>query len=336
MPAVEIVLPGPVEPEGMVVRRRPVPVPAPHEALIEVEASGMSFDDMLMRRGTCLDRRAYPMVPGRDLAGVVIATGDAADPRLIGRRVAAVVPGGAWATHVTVDAGALTSVPEPLGAVDAVALAYPGLLARYMLHDVARVQPGQVVVVPGAPGWVGTVLVQLARRAGARVIGVSSTRQLAETTELDFEPVDHWTEDVFARVRQLAPGGVDAVFDSIGGPNLAESWEQLGPTGILVSYGHNFTRDMTGDPAELQAALTAQLAAWTAASPGRRASAVDLFAAGRPDPAWTSTVLSGLFAAAAEGRLRPYVAATFPLTDAPAALRALETGGQVGRLVLTP
>ncbi|MEV0560514.1 zinc-binding dehydrogenase [Dactylosporangium sp. NPDC050588] len=335
MPAVEIVLPGPVEPEGMLACRRPVPVPAPHEVLVEVEASGMSFDDMLMRRGTCLDRRAYPMVPGRDLAGVVTATGDAADPRLVGQRVAAVVPGGAWATHVTVDAGALTPVPEPLGAVDAVALAYPGLLARYMLHDVARVQPGQVVVVPGAPGWVGTTLVQLARQAGVRVIGVSSTRQLAETTDLDFEPVDHWTEDVSARVRQLAPGGVDAVFDSIGGPNLAESWDQLGAAGILVSYGHNFTRDATGDPADRQAALTAQFDAWAAASPGRRAATADLFAAGPPDPAWAGTVLSGLFGSAAEGRLRPYVAATFPLAEAPAALRVLETGGQVGRVVLT-
>ncbi|MET7424990.1 zinc-binding dehydrogenase [Dactylosporangium sp. NPDC005555] len=327
MPALEMVLPGPVEPEGLLAQRKPVPRPAPHEALVEVEAAGMSFDDMLMRRGACLDRRTYPMVPGRDLAGVVTAVGGAADPSLVGRRVAAVVPGGAWATHVTVAVDALTPVPGTLGPVEAVALAYPGVLASHLLHDVAGVRPGQVVVVPGAPGWAGTTLVQLALQAGARVIGISSTRQLAGTTDLDFAPVDHWTEDVTARVLQLAPGGADAVFDNIGGPNLADSWEQLNASGILVSYGNNATRDTVVD----QAALRDRFGAWTAASPGRRAVTAGLFADGPP----ANTVLSGLFAAAAEGRLRPYVAATHPLADAAAALREFEAGGQVGRVVLT-
>lgn len=335
MPALQIVLPHAAGPDGLIPRECPVPRPAPLEALVRVEASGVSFDDMLMRRGTCLDRRGYPMVPGRDLAGVVTAVGDGADPRLTGRRVAAVVPGGGWATHVTVPADALAPVPDGLGAAEAVALAYPGLLARHLLHDVAGVRPGQVVVVPGAPGWVGTTLVQLARHAGARVLGISSTRQLAATTDLDFEPVDHWVEDVGARVRQLAPGGADAVLDNIGGPNLLESWEQLSPTGILVSYGHNFTRDEPGDPVGRHAELLARFAAWTAA-PGehRRAVTADLFAGGPPDPARARTVLSGLFDAAADGRLRPYVAATYPLREAAAALREFEAGGLVGRVVL--
>jgi NADPH:quinone reductase-like Zn-dependent oxidoreductase len=331
---VEIVLPHAVEPEGLLLREKPVPRPGPGEALVQVEASGMSFDDMLMRRGACLDRRAFPMVPGRDLVGVVTAAGDAVDPGIVGRRVAAVVPGGGWATHVTVAAGALATVPDGLGAVDAVALAYPGLLAWHMLHDLAAVRPGQVLAVPGAPGWVGTTLVQLAGHAGAQVIGVSSTRQLAETSGLDFIPVDHWVEDVSERVRQLAPDGVDAVFDTIGGPNLPESWEQLTAAGVLVSYGHFATRDVPGDPVERHAALVARFDGWAATSPGRRAVIADLFADGPPDPAWSRTVLGGLFEAAAGGRLRPFVAATHPLGEAAAALRAFEVGGLVGRVVL--
>ncbi|MEV4510354.1 zinc-binding dehydrogenase [Dactylosporangium sp. NPDC049525] len=334
VPAVEIVLPHAVEPEGLLLREKPIPRPGPHEALIRVEASGMSFDDMLMRRCTCLDRRVFPMVPGRDLVGVVTEAGAAADPGLVGRRVAAVVPGGGWATHVTVAAAALTAVPDGLGAVDAVALAYPGLLAWHMLHDLAGVRSGQVLAVPGAPGWVGTTLVQLAGHAGAQVIGVSSTRQLAGVTGLDFIPVDHWVEDVSERVRQLAPDGVDAVFDTIGGPTLPESWEQLNKAGILVSYGHFATRDVPGDPVERHAALVAQFDAWAATSTGRRAVVADLFAAGPPDPAWSRTVLSGLFEAATGGRLRPYVAATYPLGEAAAALREFEVGGMVGRVVL--
>jgi NADPH:quinone reductase-like Zn-dependent oxidoreductase len=334
MSAVEVVLPGIVGPEGLRMVERPVPQPAPHEVLVQVEASGVSFDDMLMRRGTCLDSRTFPMVPGRDLAGVVTGAGSAVDPQLLGRRVAAVVQGGAWASHVTLPAAAVAPVPDALDATTAVSLAYPGLLAWHMLHDLADVRPGRVVVVPGAPGWVGTTLVQLARQSGAEVIGVSSTRQLAETTGLDFIPVDHWTTDVTKRVREIAPDGVDAVFDNIGGPNLPESWDLLNETGVLLSYGHFATRDLPGDPVARHKSLVAELARWSAESPGRQASTVDLFAAGPLDSGWAVTVLSALLASAAEGSLRPYVAGRYPLAKAAAALRDFEVGGMVGRVVL--
>jgi NADPH:quinone reductase-like Zn-dependent oxidoreductase len=335
MHGIEVVLPAPVAPHQLVVRPRPIPVPGPGEVLLRVLATGVSFDDMMMRRGSCAGVPPFPVVPGRDVIGVVERAGEGAEPGPAGQRVAAVLPSGGWASHVVLPAAGLVPVPEPLGTVEAAALAYPGVLAWYMLHEVARVRAGQTIVVPGAPGWVGTTLVQLATAMGVRVIGVSSTRQLAETSGLEFAPVDHWTEDVSKRVAELAPDGVDAVFDTIGGPNLRESWDQLTGEGILVSYGSFATRDQPGDAAARHLELTAMFASWQQEQPGRRATVVDLFADGAPAPATVHTALSPVFAAAAEGRLRPFVASVHPLTDAATSLAAFEVGGLVGRPVLT-
>ncbi|MFI6736359.1 zinc-binding alcohol dehydrogenase family protein [Nonomuraea sp. NPDC050451] len=310
-----------VFPEALVAPRRLRPSasklepPAPGQVQIGVEAAGVSFDDMLMRRGTFPGQPRFPFVPGRDVAGTVVREGPGVTG-WAGRRVAAIVEHGGWATGVNVPAAAVVPVPDGLTFVEAVSLGYAAALARRMVHDLAGVGAGQTVVVPGAPGWVGTSLVQLAGLAGARVVGVSSTRQLAECADLEFEPVDHWTEDVPARVAAYAPDGVDAVFDTIGGPNLAESLSMLKPGGVLVSYGNWATRDQPR---------------------GTHLADLERLADPRVVPASTGLGpddLARVFALAAEGRLRPFVAGPYAFGEAGRALEDFENGGLVGRVVL--
>jgi NADPH:quinone reductase-like Zn-dependent oxidoreductase len=235
--AIEIVLPGLVEPDGLVIRQRPVPSAAAGQALIRVEASGISFAEQGMRRGRYPGQPKFPFVPGYDLVGTVAAVGPGADAALIGTRVAALTKTGGWATHVVLPAAGLVPVPAGVSAAEAETVVVNGLTAWGLLHRKARVRRGQTILVHGANGGVGTVLIQLARHAGVRVIGVASPRHHDALRALDVEPVDYADLDALvARVRELAPGGVDAVFDNIGGATLRRSWSLLAPGGTLVSY----------------------------------------------------------------------------------------------------
>lgn len=312
MEITEIVFPEPlIAPEKLRPSGRTLEPPAPGQVQIAVAAAGVSFDDMLMRRGTSPGHPGFPLVPGRDVAGTVVREGPGVTG-LGGRRVAVLVERGGWATGVNVPAADVVPIPDGLSRQQAVSLAYPGVLAWRMLHELAQVTSGQTIVVPGAPGWVGTVLVQLAGLAGARVIGVSSTRQLAECEGLEFEPIDHWTEDVPSRVAAYAPDGVDAVFDTIGGPNLTESLGLLKPGGVLVSYGNWATRDLP-----------------------RGAHLADLERLSDPrvvvaDTGSSPRVLAHVLALG----IRPFVAGPYGFGEAGRGLEDFENGGLVGRVVL--
>ena len=165
---VEVVLPGKVEPEGLEIRHGAVPTAGPGQVVIRMEATGVSFAEQQMRRGRYYDQPPFPFVPGYDLVGVVLATGEGVEPTLVGTRVAALLKVGGWASHVLVDAADLVPVPEGVGAAEAETVVVNGVTAWQMLHRKAQVRAGQTVLVHGANGGVGSVLVQLALAAGVK------------------------------------------------------------------------------------------------------------------------------------------------------------------------
>jgi NADPH2:quinone reductase len=339
----QIELPGVGEPESLVPRRRALPAPARGQAVVRVEATGVSFAEQQMRRGKYYDQPPFPFVPGYDLVGVVEQAGPAAsgaDSAVAeGRRVAALTKTGAWAERVVLDTADLVPVPDGLDPVAAETVIVNGVTAWRMLHRTARVRAGQTVVVLGAAGGVGSVLVQLARHAGARVIGVGSTAQQRSIAELGAEPVDYRTEDVPARVAQLAPGGVDAVFDHVGGEGIVASWRMLARGGTLVAYGTAATKDEPGDPRVPVLKLLARLTLWNALPNGRRAHFFNLWAGRRRAARFRAALradLEQVLALVREGRLSAPVAGRFDLADAAAALRFAERRGLTGKVVITP
>jgi hypothetical protein len=173
---VEVVLPGKVEPEGLEVRHGAVPAAGPGQVVIRMEATGVSFAEQQMRRGKYYDQPPFPFVPGYDLVGTVQSTGTGVEPGLVGTRVAALVKVGGWASHVLVDAADVVPVPEGISAAEAETVVVNGITAWQMLHRKARIRAGQTILVHGANGGVGTVLVQLAHAAGVNVIGTASPR----------------------------------------------------------------------------------------------------------------------------------------------------------------
>ncbi|GGS19868.1 NADPH:quinone reductase [Streptomyces aureoverticillatus] len=337
--ATEIVLPGVVEPGGLEVRHVPVPAPGPGEVLLAMEATGVSFAEQQMRRGKYYDQPPFPFVPGYDLVGRVAATGPGVDPALAGRRFAALTKTGGWASHVVVDAADLVAVPESVTSADAETLVVNGITAWQMLHRTAKVEAGDTVVVLGANGGVGSALVQLAGIAGVRVIGTASRRHHDKLRELGVTPVDYRDPDLRGRLRGLAPGGVRAVFDHVGGDGVVDSFRLLAPGGTLVSYGTASTRDVAGSSKAPVLKLFARLAMWNALPNSRHAHFFNIWAGRRRADAFRERLradLGQVFALLAEGRLRPQVAARVPLSRAADAMRLAESGTVAGKVVLVP
>ncbi|GAA3779211.1 medium chain dehydrogenase/reductase family protein [Streptomyces phyllanthi] len=337
---VEVVLPGKVEPEGLQIRHGAVTAPGPGQVLIRMEATGVSFAEQQMRRGRYYDQPAFPFVPGYDLVGTVLAAGEGVEPGLTGTRVAALVKVGGWASHVLVDAADAVPVPDGIGAAEAETLVVNGLTAWQMLHRRARVRAGQTVLVLGANGGVGSVLVQLARAAGAQVIGTASARHHEALREQGVIPVDHRTEDVAARVRELAPGGVDAVFDHVGGRGIVGSWRLLAPGGTLVSYGSASTRDDAGSKQWPVLKLLGRVWLWNALPNRRRACFYNVWAgralARNRFRARLRADLTEVFGALQRGDVTARIAAQLPLTRIADALRLAESGTVAGKVVLNP
>ncbi|MFF3501597.1 medium chain dehydrogenase/reductase family protein [Streptomyces sp. NPDC003247] len=336
----EIVLPGKVEPEGLELRIRDLPAPAEDQVVLRMEATGVSFAEQQMRRGKYYDQPPFPFVLGYDVVGTVTAVGPAVDAALVGRRFASVTKTGAWASHLVVDAEDLMPVPDGVDAAAAETVVVNGITAWQMLHRVARVPTGGTIVVLGANGGVGSTLVQLARHAGITVIGTASPRHHGTVRELGAAPVDYRDPDMYDRVRELAPDGVDAVFDHVGGEAVEQSWQLLRRGGTLVSYGTAATKDEEGSSQLPVLKLFARLAAWNALPNGRSAHFYNFWAGRRRcRTSWQRRMtedLTQVLRLVADGVLSPQIAARFPLTEAASALELAESRTVAGKVVIVP
>jgi NADPH:quinone reductase-like Zn-dependent oxidoreductase len=305
-----------------------------------VEATGVSFAELSMRRGRYYDQPPFPFVPGYDLVGRVEAVGARVDTATIGRRVAVLTKVGGWTTHAIVDAADLVEVPAGVDPVAAETVVTNGITAWQMLHRKARIKSGQTIVVHGANGGVGNTLAQLALRAGAKVIGTANTRHHEALRALGVTPIDYRTEDVPARVRELAPNGVDAVFDNVGGNNLTDGWAMLRRGGKLVSYGVAAVQDGDGSAMLPVLKVLARMWWWNAVPNGRGAYFYNLWAGRRYAHgrfiARLRTDLTAVFNLIATNQLTPQIAAMLPLSRTAEAMQLAESRTAVGKVVLIP
>ncbi|MFB9908813.1 medium chain dehydrogenase/reductase family protein [Allokutzneria oryzae] len=335
----EIVLPGAVEPGGLELRHRTLPAPAEGQVLVRVEASGVSFAEQQMRRAKYYDQPPFPFVPGYDLVGVVTAVGPGVDRAMVGGRYAALTKTGGWTSTALLDSADLVPVPDGVDPAEAETVVVNGITAWQMLHRIAKVRSGQTILVLGANGGVGSTLVQLARHAGVRVIGTASARHHDAVRALGATPIDYRASDVVAQVRALAPNGVDAVFDHVGGPGIVDSYDLLAPRGTLVSYGTAATRDDVGSSRLPVLKLFARLLWWNALPNGHKASFFNIWAGKRNRAKFLAKLhedLGKVFELLAAGVLTAQVAARVPLAEAAAAMELAESGTVVGKVVLVP
>lgn len=296
----------------------PEPVAGPGQVVVGLEAADVIFLDTLLRRGWGSEffPRHPPYVPGGGGAGHVLSVGEGVDPAWLGRHVVGRGPEG-YADQVVLSAEEIVEVPDGLGSTEAAAVLHDGATAL-MLASRAEIEEGSWVLVAAAAGGAGSLLVQLMRDAGARVVAAArGERKLALARDLGAEVTVDYSLDGWQDQVREATGGVGLAFDGAGGPLGRAVFETVVPGGRFVTYGSS---DGLAD-------IDPELAR-------ERQVHVDNLLAVRPAPAVVNEFLAEALSLTAQGRLRPVISATYPLAEAEKAHRSLEERTTLGKSLL--
>jgi len=311
-------------PEKLRVDDVPLPAPGAGELRLRVEAAGVNFVDTYMRSG--LYPVKLPHAPGQEAAGVVTAVGAGVTEFKVGDRVASAAVRGAYAAEAVAPAAQTFRLPEGVSSQLAAAVLVQGLTAHYLACDTWPLKAGDTALVHAAAGGVGLLLVQIAKLRGARVlatVGTDAKAELARAAGADAVCV--YARENFAEAARAFTGGrgVDVVYDGVGKDTFEGSLASLRPRGLLASFGN-----ASGAVPPFAPLLLSQkgslfftrptLAHYIATPAELRARSGDLFA-------WM-----------AAGKLQVRIGATFPLTAAAEAHRALEGRGTTGKVLLLP
>ncbi len=310
-------------PEDLVLDELPDPTPGPGQAVVRVHAAAVNFPDVLLIAGKYQIKVPPPFSPGSELAGEVLAVGDGADCRP-GDRVSATSFVGAFAEQALVDARALTPIPDGVDYADAAAFGITNRTAYYTLRTIAPVKPGDWVVVLGAAGGVGLAAVDIAVLMGARVIAAASgpeklevCRQRGAHTCIDYD-----REDLKTRLKEITgEGGAQVVVDPVGGRYSEPALRGLGRGGQFVTLGYA-AGSIPAIPLNLVLlkGITVQ------------GMEIRTFMLDHPEEMVRDD--AELMQLLADGRLRPYIGARFPLEQAATALRHVADRKAVGKVVI--
>jgi NADPH2:quinone reductase len=304
-------------------------------------AAGVSLPDVMAREGIHPETPKVPYTPGWDLVGAVDRLGEGVSGIAPGEIVAAMPISGAYAEFVCLPQQELVPVPSGLDPAEAVSLILNYITAYQMLHRSAKVRAGQRALIHGASGGVGTALLQLGRLAGLEMYGTCSSRAACVVSELGGVPIDYQQQDFVKEIH----GGVDAVFDGIGGSHIWRSREALRAGGRVVAYG--LTSSLSGGRLASgrggrrnrfgAIAIFGLYIAGGWLLPGRkRVVPYSIQTLKRLKPAMFREDLITLLDLLQQQKIKPIVAQRFPLAEARQAQELLGKGGVVGKIVLIP
>ncbi len=215
------------------------PEPGPGQLLLTTEAVGLSFPDVLQCRGMYQIKPPFPFTPGGETVGTVAAVGSGVDGFDVGQRVAAI--GGGLADQVVVPAAMAVTVPDGVESAKAAALPVNYGTTWFALHDRAKLQAGETVLVTGAAGGTGSAAIQLAKAAGAQVIAIAGGDvKVQACTDLGADVVinHHETPEFVDAVREAAgKGGIDVCYDPVGGGVFQQARRCMGWDGRYLIIG---------------------------------------------------------------------------------------------------
>ncbi|MBB5181392.1 NADPH2:quinone reductase, partial [Planomicrobium koreense] len=231
------------------------PQPRSSEVLIEVKSSGVNYADTARREGQYVVPTALPYVPGSEVAGVIVETGNDVRNFSKGQRVVALIESGGYSQYVAVDERVLTPVPDNVDFDQAVALPLQGLSAYHILKTMGRLAPGETVLIHAAAGGVGAIAVQLAKIFGAsKIIATASTdEKLAHAKKMGATHVVNYSEDGWVeKVKEITEGkGVDVALEMVGGDVFNQTVKCLASFGRLVIFGAASGQQATFNPGQL-------------------------------------------------------------------------------------
>jgi NADPH:quinone reductase len=302
-------------PEVMELVDLPDPEPGDGEVVVDVARAGVNFADTHVTRNDYLAEQTLPMIPGGEVAG---RTPD-------GRRVAALLGGGGYAQRVSVPESWLVPVPDAVGDDQAAGLLLQGLTAHALVNRCARLQPGETIVVEAAAGGTGSLAVQLAKRAGGRVIGLASSpekRDLATRLGAD-ATVDSRAEDLKGAILEAnGASQVDAVLQMSGGEAFEAELRTLAPFGRMVVFGIASREENQVRTGHLLRNSRSVIGFWL----------MHLI----PHREEVAAMIGDLLRAVAAGELEVVVGGVYPLSEARRAHEDIAGRTTTGKLLLDP
>ncbi|GLR55019.1 NAD(P)H-quinone oxidoreductase [Shinella yambaruensis] len=321
-----ILLPRTGGPDVLEWREVETPRAAPGEVVVAVAAAALNYSDLLQRRGTYSLGIPLPLILGIECSGTIVELGDGVEGWQVGERVCALVAGGAYAEQVAVPAAQLLSLPANVDPIAAAGLPEAACTVWSNLLDIARLRPGETVLVHGGAGGIGSFAIQTARAMGCRVFATAGGEaKLSRCSAFGADrAISYRDEDFVAVVRAETGGrGVDVILDNMGAPYLSRNISALAHDGRITMIGLQGGRSAEVNLGQMM---------------GLRASLFTTSLRDRP-LAEKARIVAGvrrdLWPLLENGRIAPVIDRTVPLREARAAHAYMEGGGHVGKILLT-
>ena len=317
---------GPGGPDVLQPVQRPVPQPGPQEVLVKVAAAGVNRPDVLQRLGLYPMPPGTPTIPGLEIAGTVVAVGDAVTRWRVGDAVCALVAGGGYAEYCVAPAGQCLPVPAGMAMTDAAGLPETWFTVWSNVMDRGHARPGESILIHGGTSGIGITALQLAQEVGLTAIATcGSAEKCASAVQHGAaHALDYKTSDWAAEVLALTAGrGVDIVLDMVGGDYVPKNLACLADDGRHVSIA--FQR---GPAADVNLVLVMRKRLVLTGSMLRPRDVAF-------KTALAETLEGTIWPAFEAGRLAPVTDSVFPLAEAAEAHRRMEAGTHVGKIVLS-
>ena len=313
-------------PESLVLEEVASPRPGKGQVAVSVKSCGVNFPDTLIIQGKYQFKPAMPFSPGGEVAGVVKEVGEGVDNFKAGDRVIVSAAFGGFAEEIVADANRVMPMPAGVDFIPASAFMLTYGTSYYALKDRAQIKPGETLLVLGAAGGVGLAAVELAKLMGARVIAAaSSDEKLAVCKQYGAdEVINYATEDLKERIKTLSGGkGVDVIYDPVGGEYSEAALRGMAWGGRFLVIGF-----AAGDIPRIPLNLTLL----------KSCSIVGVFwgAFTEREPKQNQENVRQLLGWLAEGKLKPHISATYPLSQAAQALNDMLQRKVQGKVVLVP
>jgi putative PIG3 family NAD(P)H quinone oxidoreductase len=313
-------------PEVLVPAKGPVPKPQAGEVLVKVAAAGVNRPDVFQRQGNYPPPPGASPILGLEIAGTVVALGDGVRDPALGDRVCALVTGGGYAEYCAAPAPQCLPVPAGFSMVEAAGLPETFFTVWSNVFMRGRLQPGETILIHGGSSGIGTTAIQLAHHFGARVIATAGSDEKCDACRRlgADEAIDYRTTDFVKRVKELTGGkGVELVLDMVGGDYLQRNLSALAVEGRLVQIAFLKPSKVEFD------FMPMMLKRLTLTGSTLRARSVEQKAEiARPLREKVWPLLD-------QGKIKPLIHATFPLAEAAAAHRLMESSAHIGKIILT-
>ena len=321
-----ITIEDPGGPEALVWAQVPDPTPAAGEVVVEVTAAAVNRADVMQRQGHYPPPPGSPPYPGLECSGVITAIGADVTGHHVGERVCALLAGGGYAEQVAVPAGQLLPIPHQMSVQEAAALPEVACTVWSNVVDIARLRKGETLLVHGGGGGIGTFAIQLGKALGARVLVTAREAKHEQLRALGADlAIDYTSADFVAETREATDGrGVDVILDIIGAKYLDRNVAALAPDGRIAIIGLQGGRRGELDLGALMAKRGSVSATTLRARPAADKARI------------VKGVRERVWPLVDAGAIRPIIDRTFPMAEASAAHRLMESSDHLGKILLLP